>query len=284
MMRVRILDDAVVNQIAAGEVIERPASVVKELVENSIDAGATEITVIIDNGGKSNIEVLDDGCGMTRDDALLAVERFGTSKIASLADLESIATLGFRGEALPSIASVSRFSLSTCADEPPGSPGVEVIIDGGKLRDVTETTLPRGTRVCVRQLFVNVPARRKFLRSDATECGMIKAILTDFCLSHPQLRIKLVTDGTEALLYPAVADFSARVRQIRIAGSQAVFVNTEKGTAAGVFRVSGALSHPVHAITGSSRLRLLVNNRTVRDRRLLRALRDAYGNFLKHGK
>src|ERR1700736_3136141 len=174
MGRIRILPDQVANKIAAGEVVERPASVVKELLENSLDAGATAIRIEIENGGRRLIRIVDDGCGMLRDDALLAFERHATSKLSDVKDLLSIATLGFRGEALPSIASVSRLLLETRAEEE--TTGAAVEIAGGKLLRCDEFSRPTGTTITVRDLFYNVPARKKFLRSDQTELAHIGSL------------------------------------------------------------------------------------------------------------
>ena len=169
MSRIRILPDQVANQIAAGEVVERPASVVKELVENSIDSGASRISVEIQAGGRSLIRVTDDGCGMSREDAMLCIERHGTSKIRQAEELETIRTMGFRGEAIPSIASVSKFSLVTREAEADSPEATELLIEGGKLLDVRAAGGAQGTRIEVRQLFYNLPARRKFLKTQETE-------------------------------------------------------------------------------------------------------------------
>src|SRR5882762_3496997 len=183
MGRIRVLPDQVANQIAAGEVVERPASVVKELLENSLDAGATDVRIEVENGGRRLIRIVDDGCGMLRDDALLAFERHATSKLRNVKDLLSIATLGFRGEALPSIASVSRLLLDTrSADE---TTGTRIEIAGGKMLRCDEVALASGTTITVRDLFFNVPARKKFLRSDQTESAHVASLVTHYSLAHP---------------------------------------------------------------------------------------------------
>ena len=279
---VRILDDTVINQIAAGEVVERPASVVKELVENAIDADSTEITVVISQGGRSSIEVIDNGSGMSKDNALLAIERFGTSKIRSSDDLHEVGTLGFRGEALPSIASVSRFQVSTCLQGE--KQGVHLRISGGKLHDVTEAEMPAGTRVRVTSLFFNVPARKKFLRSEGTEIGMIKSLLSDVALAYPQIRFRLVANGKDAMSFAQSSSFAERVSQLRLARGRSIRIE-EKGTAAfGEYCIRGILSHPVESVSGSARLRLIVNNRSVRDKLLFGAVRDGFGSYLKAGR
>lgn len=291
---IRILDDNVVNQIAAGEVVERPVSVVKELVENAIDAHADQITVSLTNGGKSLLEVIDNGVGMGKHDALLAVERFGTSKVRSLDDLQSISTHGFRGEALPSIASVSRFQLSTMramqaskegSDSAGDDAGVEISIAGGKLRDVVEKQMAPGTRVRVRSLFFNVPARKKFLRAENTETGLVKSLLIDFAAAYPAIRFRLIVDGSESVLYPAVGNFSERIKQLKLVRGKSVQINSSTVLSNGVsLQVEGLLTHPIESVSSSARLRVLVNKRSVRDRLLLKAVRDGFGFFLKSGR
>src|SRR4051794_16129406 len=185
MNRIRLLSEQVANQIAAGEVVERPASVVKELVENALDAEAGRITIEIQAGGRSLIRITDDGVGMSRDDALLCLERHATSKITRAEDLSAIATMGFRGEALPSIASVSRFTLNTCERDGGAIEGTEIIVNGGKIVSVKAGTSAPGTSVEVRQLFFNLPARRKFLRSEETESAHIQHYLSLAALAYP---------------------------------------------------------------------------------------------------
>ncbi|MCC6221456.1 MAG: DNA mismatch repair endonuclease MutL [Deltaproteobacteria bacterium] len=282
---VKILTDTVVNQIAAGEVVERPASVVKELVENSIDAGATSVTVILDNGGHSNIEVIDNGWGMELEDAVVAVERFGTSKIRSTDDIFHIDTLGFRGEALPSIAAVSKFTLTTRAAEDGVARGVEICIDGGGTKEIKELPCGVGTRIQVRQLFFNVPARRRFLKSERAEKQVVKALLIDFALAHPHLRISLLSDGAESLSFLPSESFFARVRELKLTGNgEPLVVNDNVVTPCGTVRVEAVLCRPIEAVAGSGRLRFIVNGRIVRDRLLIAAARDGYANFLKPGK
>src|SRR4030095_13729159 len=195
MNRIRLLSEQVANQIAAGEVIERPASVVKELVENALDAQATKIVVEVQAGGRSLIRVSDDGVGMSKDDALLCLERHATSKIQSADDLNSIATMGFRGEALPSIASVSRMTLTTRERESNATAATQIVINGGKLLEVREAGSPFGTTLEVRQLFFNLPARRKFLRSEETESAHIQHYLTLAALAYPEVAFTFVKDG-----------------------------------------------------------------------------------------
>lgn len=212
MNRIRLLPEQVANQIAAGEVVERPASVVKELVENSIDAGSSRITVEIAAGGRSLIRIIDDGTGMNRDDALLCLERHATSKIRSADDLSHIATMGFRGEAIPSIASVSRFSLTTRERETDSPEGTQILINGGKITEVKAAGSAPGTTIEVRQLFFNVPARRKFLRSDETESAHIHHYLTLAALAHPGVGFTFVRDGRTVWQLPAVRSEGGSIR------------------------------------------------------------------------
>ncbi len=212
MSRIRLLPETVASQVAAGEVVERPASVVKELVENSIDAGARKIDVVIHRGGISLVRVIDDGCGMDRDDALLSLERHATSKIRSAADLEAIATLGFRGEALPSIASVSRFRLTT--REPNAIAGTEIIVNGGKIDIVRDGGEAPGTQVEVRSLFYNLPVRRKFLRSENTESRNIEHQLHLQSIGHPEIAFTFARDARLVFQLPVTANLIERIRDL----------------------------------------------------------------------
>ena len=205
MNRIRLLPEQVANQIAAGEVVERPASVVKELMENSLDAEATRILIDIQAGGRSLIRVADDGLGMSRDDALLCLERHATSKIRRAEDLASIATLGFRGEALPSIASVCRFTLTTREREGESVEGTQIVISGGKILEVKAAGSAPGTTVEVRQLFFNLPARRKFLRTEETESAHVQHYLTLAALAHPEVAFTFQKDGRLVWQLPALA-------------------------------------------------------------------------------
>src|SRR5262244_617830 len=212
MGRIHVLSEHVANKIAAGEVVERPASVLKELLENSLDAGANRIRVQVEAGGKKLIQVVDDGCGMVRDDALLAFERHATSKIKDADDLLNIHTLGFRGEALPSIASVARVLLETRASDEPG--GTRLEIAGGKILRVEESGLPAGTSLAVRDLFFNTPARKKFLRAESTELSHIASLVTHYALAHPEKHFELHS-ATEAMLVATpVKSHSERIYQV----------------------------------------------------------------------
>src|SRR6202166_2840762 len=212
MGRIHVLSEAVANKIAAGEVVERPASVVKELLENSLDAGSSRIKIQIEAGGKKLIQITDNGCGMVRDDAMLAFERHATSKLKDAEDLLSVATLGFRGEALPSIASVSRLRLETRDAENPA--GTIIEINGGKMARVEEAGLPEGTSITVRDLFFNTPARKKFLKAESTELSHIASLVTHYALAHPDKHFELHSTTNAMLVAPPVAGYSERVYQV----------------------------------------------------------------------
>src|SRR5256886_11959453 len=212
MGKIHILPEHVANKIAAGEVVERPASVVKELLENSIDAGSTRIRIQVEAGGKKLIQVTDNGCGMVRDDALLAFERHATSMINNADDLLSVSTLGFRGEALPSIASVARLRLETRSPEE--AAGTLIEINGGKMFRVEEAGLPGGTSITVRDLFFNTPARKKFLKAEATELSHIASLVTHYALAHPDKHFELHSATNAVLVAPPVAGYSERVYQV----------------------------------------------------------------------
>src|SRR5258706_1306696 len=212
MGRIHVLPEHVANKIAAGEVVERPASVVKELLENSLDAGATRIRINVEAGGKRLIQIVDDGSGMVKDDAMLAFERHATSKIKDAEDLLNISTLGFRGEGLPSIASVSRLLLETCATD--GEPGTRIELAGGKILRFEEAGLPPGTSVTVKDLFFNTPARKKFLKAESTELSHIASLVTHYALAHPAKHFELHS-ATQALLVAApVKSHAERIYQI----------------------------------------------------------------------
>ncbi|MEC7522107.1 MAG: DNA mismatch repair endonuclease MutL [Myxococcota bacterium] len=275
--RIRVLDDALADQIAAGEVVERPASVVKELLENAIDADATTVRIEIAAGGTREIRITDDGTGMSAEDAALAVRRHATSKIARLEDLTAIGTLGFRGEALPSIASVSRFELLTRPRDEVG--GTRVRIDGGGEAEVREVGCAPGTTVSVRELFYNVPARRKFLKSIGTESARVTEVCKRAALAHPELRLLLFRDGRRNLeLLPSE---SAIQRAAMVLGNERL--NAIEGTRDGV-SVVALLGAPERARAGAGGLHLFVNRRPVKDRALSRAVAFAYGSVLPPGR
>lgn len=280
MSKIRLLPDHVANQIAAGEVVERPASVAKELVENAIDAGAKRITIDIEAGGRRLLKVSDDGDGMVRDDAVMAFERHATSKIAKSEDLASIATLGFRGEALASIASVARVDLTTRTED--SAAATRVIIEGGKMRDVKDAAHPRGTTLVIRDLFFNVPARRKFLRSEATESFHLTNLVTHYALAHPEISFTLTNNGREILRAAAAKDLRERAYQIFGAEFLDNLLEVNGGDAR-VARVSGFVSAPRDRRTSRDAQYLFVNGRFVRDRLIGRALSEGYRSILPHG-
>src|SRR6476660_2796047 len=212
MGRIHVLSENVANKIAAGEVVERPASVVKELLENALDAEATRIRIQVEAGGKKLIQITDDGCGMVRDDAMLSFERHATSKLKNAEDLLSVTTLGFRGEALPSIASVSRLRLETRDAESPSGSIIE--INGGKMARIEEAGLPEGTSITVRDLFFNTPARKKFLKSESTELSHIASLVTHYALAHPDKHFELHSATNAMLIATPVAAHSDRVYQV----------------------------------------------------------------------
>ncbi|HKG13727.1 MAG TPA: DNA mismatch repair endonuclease MutL [Pyrinomonadaceae bacterium] len=281
MSKIRVLSDHVANQIAAGEVVERPASVAKELVENSIDAGARRVEVDVEAGGRGLLRVSDDGSGMTRDDAVLAFERHATSKITSAEDLGRISTLGFRGEALASIASVARVELVT--QQEGDAEGTRVRIEGGRMRDVAPAARPAGTTISVRDLFFNIPARRKFLRSEATESFHLANLVTHYALAHPEISFALTNNGREVLR--ASAAESLRERAYQIFGAEFLENLLEVGGVRGgaAARVRGYVSAPRERRTTRDAQYLFVNGRYVRDRLVARALTEGYRSVLPQG-
>ena len=280
MSKIRVLADHVANQIAAGEVVERPASVAKELVENSIDAGATRITIEIEAGGRRLLKVSDDGEGMVRDDAVLAFERHATSKIRVSEDLAAIGTLGFRGEALASIASVARVELTTCVED--ASAATRVTIDGGRMRDVKDAAHPRGTTIAVRDLFFNIPARRKFLRSEATETYHLTNLVTHYALAHPEIAFSFVNNGREIVRASAAKDLRERAYQI-FGESFLENLLEVNGGEPQIARVTGYVSAPRDRRTSRDSQYLFVNRRFVRDRTIGRSLTEAYRSILPYG-
>ncbi len=269
--RISILPDAVADQIAAGEVVARPASALKELVENAIDAGATRVRIAIENGGKTLIEVADDGCGMGREDAVLSLDRHATSKIRSAADLTGVTTFGFRGEALPAIGSVSRLMLTTAED---GGEGTELKVVGGRLEHVGPVARQQGTTVSVRGLFFNTPARRKFLRSAASESRASYEAVATLALAHPAVGIEFTQDGQVRLAAPPGQDETERL--VAVWGRDLVGTMVGVDYAAGAFRISGFVQRPGDASPSGRRTQLFVNGRPFRDPFLVRAAEAGY--------
>jgi DNA mismatch repair protein MutL len=304
MGRIRVLPDQVANQIAAGEVVDRPASVVKELLENALDAGANRIRVEVEAGGRRLIRITDDGQGMNRDDALLAFERHATSKLRTVDDLLSIATLGFRGEALPSIASVARVTLETATDpsENQESVGTRLEIAGGKILHVDDAALPRGTTLAVADLFFNTPARRKFLRAESTELAHVTALVTHYALAHPEKHFELLSATHTVLSVPPVARTAERIYQIFGKDTLAQLLPVaaelplqraglpepppwkkdpgEPTRTPGVLRLTGFYSKPELQKLNRNSIYIFVNKRLIRDRLLLHAITEAYRNVI----
>ena len=296
MTIIRILPEAIANKIAAGEVVERPASIVKELLENSLDAGAKHLDLAVEAGGKRLIRLEDDGIGMTRDDAMLAFERHATSKIKTIEDLFEVATLGFRGEALPSIAAVARVSLETRHSSEPA--GTQIEIAGGRMRDVREIPRAPGTRMEVRDIFFNTPARRKFLKSESTELGHTASLVTHYALAHPEIAFRLSSLTNEVLNVSPVGSYRDRIYQVMGAKTLDQLVEippVERPmpipvTAGGeeelaapepvVVRLSGFVSRPEVQRLNRNQIYFFVNRRLVRDRLILHAIQEAYRNIL----
>ncbi len=280
MSAIRILDDRLVNKIAAGEVVERPASIIKELLENSLDAGAGTIALRLRSGGRQLIEVADDGCGMDSADAMMCLERHATSKIRSQEDLFSVVTLGFRGEALPSIASVCKFELVTRRAD--SEVGTRVVVEGGTLLRNEPTGCPPGTRIRCRQLFYNVPARRKFLRTVPTELGHCLEGVVREALIHPEVDWRVEHDGNEVLRAPRVESRSERAAQLLKDRGRALFQVDFGG---GSFTARGLISPVgVHHSSASGAMYLYVNGRYVRDPVLRRAVSEAYKHIVPKGR
>ena len=282
MSRIRLLPEILASQVAAGEVVERPASVVKELVENSIDAGARRIEVVIRRGGIALVRVVDDGCGMDRDDALLSLERHATSKIRTAADLAVIATLGFRGEALPSIASVSRFRLTT--REPKAIAGTEIIVAGGRIETVRDGGEAPGTQVEVRSLFYNLPARRKFLRSENTESRNIEHQLHLQATGHPGVAFTFVRDERITFQLPAAANLLERIRDLH--GSELVerLLPVEEPSASARIRIRGLIGQAGVSRQSRAQQLVFVNGRAIESPVLTAALREGYHTALMKGQ
>ena len=277
--RVHILPDHIANQIAAGEVVERPASVVKELVENSLDAGATRVEIAIRNGGKSEIRIADDGHGMTHEDALLAIDRHATSKIREEKDLRTISTLGFRGEALPSIAAVSRFELETAAAA--AAEGIRIKINGGKVASADEIARRPGTSVSVRSLFFNLPARAKFLRSAAAETRAISEVTTALSLANLSTAFVLISNDRELLDLPRAAQLAGRVAAIWGDELAAQLLPLDRESSG--IRVAGLVQRPAAVRPGTRRIYLFVNGRPFVDRFVVRAAEEGYRTTVPHG-
>jgi len=283
MGRIRLLSETVASQVAAGEVVERPASVVKELVENSLDAGARNIDVVIRRGGISLVRVIDDGCGMDRDDSLLSLERHATSKIRSATDLQAVATLGFRGEALPSIASVSRFRLTT--RETGALAGTEILVNGGKIDVVRDGGEAPGTQIEVRSLFYNLPARRKFLRSENTESRNIEHQIHLQAIGHPEIGFSLMRDDRILFQLPATATLGDRIRDLYSVDLLQRLVEVDSATSPKIkIRISGFIGQAGLSRQNRSQQLVFVNGRAIESSLVTGAVREGYHTALMKGQ
>ncbi|AGF76628.1 DNA mismatch repair protein MutL [Desulfocapsa sulfexigens DSM 10523] len=281
MSKIRVLPEQLANRIAAGEVVERPASVVKELIENSLDAGATRIEIEVEDGGTRLIRIIDNGEGMDEDDVLLCLERHGTSKILADADLEAINSLGFRGEAIPSISSVSRMTITS--REQSADFGTTAVLNYGKLYKIHETGSARGTIVEIRNLFGNTPARRKFLRTKRTELGHIDEVVKNYALAAPQVAFILRIDTRQTLHLDHSQGLAQRLATVlHYSGSFIEIGYSEPGSS--LPRLSGLLVPPDSPLTGSARIKILVNGRSVKDRMLTHGVAEGLRGFLMKGR
>ncbi|MFA7343902.1 MAG: DNA mismatch repair endonuclease MutL [Terrimicrobiaceae bacterium] len=280
MGKIRLLPDEVASQVAAGEVVERPASVVKELVENSVDAGAGRIVVEFVCGGTQMIRVADDGCGMDREDALLSLERHATSKIRTAGDLAAVATMGFRGEAVPSIASVSRFRMLTRPADP--GPGTAIVVAGGKIESVSDSGEPQGTSIEVRALFFNLPARRKFLRGEETESAHIVHQMQALALAHPDVAMTLVREGKKLWQAASTQDLGVRLRDLFGEDFLRRVLPLEPGEKNGI-QISGYLSKPGEGRPDREQQFVILNGRVVQCPAIFQPLREAYSEALPRG-
>jgi len=279
-MSIHILPNDLANQVAAGEVVERPASIVKEVVENSIDAGATRISIEIEEAGKKSIRVSDNGSGMEPEDARLAFERHATSKIQTASDLESIRSLGFRGGALPSIASISRVRMATGTGK--GRNGIEISIEGGGVSQVKEIAFSQGTTIEVNQIFYNTPARQKFLKRDGTEASHITQVVQQQALAHPEIQFSLHHNGRQLLATLPTDQRLYRIAELFGAELSKELIRVEKDD--GTYRIEGFISSPVYTRSNRNTQYCFINSRFVRDRILLSATQQGYSHLLPRGQ
>ncbi len=277
MNRIRILDDILISKIAAGEVVERPASVLKEFIENSLDAGAKKISIELDSGGKRLVKVTDDGCGMSRDDALLSIERHATSKIKDESSLASINTFGFRGEALPSVASVSRLFLTTRPRDEES--GTRIAVEGGKIKDVKDTGCPAGTTVEARSLFFNTRPRLKFLKTNETELSRSANVARSAAIANPGVDFEVSHNGRNLFLFPP-EDLERRVSGV-IGKTRLYGIEASDGDA---LKVAGFLCSPSDGVSSMTRLYCYVNGRYVRDRFVNKVVMECFGRTFDKGR
>lgn len=280
MSKIQILDDILASQVAAGEVVERPASVVKELVENSLDAGASHITVEIQKGGTALIRVMDDASGMSRDDALMSLERHATSKLRTSSELASVMTLGFRGEAVPSIASIARFRIAT--REKGALAGTEVVVEGGLVKDVREAGLPEGTCMEVKQIFFNVPARRKFLKAETTESAHVEHQVRLHALASPHVRFTFIKDGRPVFDLAGTNDWRVRISGLSSAEIAGKLIELPDSAGKGV-KLRGYLLPAEFSRRGRKQQFVFLNGRPIEDSAISRALKDGYRGAVVDG-
>jgi len=278
--KIQILDDTLASQVAAGEVVERPASVVKELVENSIDAGARHVIVEMQRGGTALVRVTDDGCGMSREDALMSLERHATSKLRTSDQLSTITTLGFRGEAVPSIASVARFRMAT--RERGSVAGTEILVDGGTVRDVRETGVPEGTCIEAKQLFFNIPARRKFLRAESTESAHVEQQVRLHALAAPEVRFTLIKDTRTVFDLAGTTDWRVRISGLTGTEAAGQLIEVKKHHGRGM-AVRGYLLPAEYSRKGKRQQFIFLNGRPIEDSAISRALRDGFRGGIIEG-
>lgn len=275
--RIVVLSEEIANKIAAGEVVERPASIVKELVENSVDAGATDITVELEEGGCKSVKVIDNGSGIEREDVALAFQRHATSKIHNYEDINSVASFGFRGEAMPSIASVAHVELLTRRKD--DLEGTKAVIEAGKIKEITPIGCPAGTQISVTKIFAKVPARRKFLKTEATEQGLCIDAVTRLALAHPEIRFKALVNGRESFTAPEAADVSKRISMVvgDDFSSHCISVNKQKDN----LSLKGFISRPEYTKSNSKSIYLFVNKRFVRDNSIIHAVLSSYKQIIE---
>ena len=275
--RIVILSEEIANKIAAGEVVERPASIVKELVENSIDAGATDIRVELEEGGCKSIKVIDNGSGIEHDDVALVFERHATSKIQKFDDIYSVASFGFRGEAMPSIASVARVELLTRRKD--DLEGTKAVLEAGAIKEITPAGCPDGTQISVTKIFAKVPARRKFLKTESTEQGLCLDAITRLALAHPEIRFKVSANGRESFAAPEASDVSKRISMVigDDFSAHCISVNAQKDNVS----LMGFISRPEFSKSNSKSIYLFVNKRFVRDNSITHAVLSAYRQVIE---
>jgi len=275
--RIVILSEDIANKIAAGEVVERPASIVKELTENSVDAGATDIRVELEKGGSQSIKIIDNGSGIEYEDVPLVFERHATSKIHRFDDIFNVVSFGFRGEAMPSIASIARVELLTRRME--DLSGTKAVLEAGAIKDISPAGCPEGTQICVTKIFANVPARRKFLKTEATEQGLCLDVITRLALAHPEIRFRVSVNGREVLAAPRVRDVSQRIAMVMGGDytANAIAIESQKDN----MSLTGYISRPEYTKSNSKSVYLFVNKRFIRDNSLTHAVLSAYRQIIE---